>query len=66
MLLFLPVWPCQKQKANASTGNNFDIWSAAGSCKVDSQDQNIKSVSQTIQKKEQRPKERLWHSTKMP
>lgn len=55
-----------KQKANACTKNNFDIWSAAEYTKVDSQDQNIKSVSKTIQKKEQRPKESLWHSAKMP
>lgn len=66
MLLFLPVWPCQKQKANASTMNNFAIWFAAESSEVDSQGQNTKSISQTIQKKEQRPKEGLWHSAKIP
>jgi len=71
-VLLLPVWPCQKpvdktrQKANACTKNNFDIWSTTESSMADSRDQNIKTVRQTVRKKEQRPKERQWHSAKMP
>lgn len=52
MLLFLPAWPCQKQKANASTKNSFDIWFAAESSKVDPQDQNIKSINHTEERAE--------------
>lgn len=52
MLLFLPAWPRQKEKANASTKNNFDIQSAAESSKVDSQDQNINSVNHTEERAE--------------